>query len=89
MFAASTLTLPDLPVTILSDVSPDYQVMKPKKIGFHDVIQSLFKPAARMEVSRNFFANRAIDGWNNLPEEVIGASSTKAFTKKLRAVLLE
>ena len=49
----------------------------------------LFKPAVRKEVSHNFFANMVIDGWNNLPEEVIGASSTEAFTKKLRAVPLE
>ena len=47
----------------------------------------LFKPAVRKEVSQNFFANRVIDAWNNLPEEVIGASSTK-FTKKLRAIPL-
>ena len=34
------------------------------------------------------FANQAIDGWN-LEQPAIGASSNKAFTKKLRAVLLE
>ena len=49
----------------------------------------LFKPTVRKEVSRNFFANHAIDAWNNLPEEVVGATSTNSFIKKLRAVPLE
>ena len=49
----------------------------------------LFKPAVRKEVSRNFFANRVIENWNNLPAEVVNATSTKSFAKKMRAVPLE
>ena len=49
----------------------------------------LFKPAVRKEVSRNFFTNRVIENWNNLPAEVVNATSTKSFAKKMRAVPLE
>ena len=49
----------------------------------------LFKPAVRKEVSKKFFANRVIENWNNLPAEVVNATSTKSFVKKMRAVPLE
>ena len=46
----------------------------------------LFKPPAKTEVLRNFFAHRVIDAWNLLDDSIVVASTTASFARKLRAV---
>ena len=43
----------------------------------------LFKKRPRLLACQNFFSQRVVDNWNNLPNDVIVASSTPAFKKRL------
>jgi hypothetical protein len=45
---------------------------------------SLKRPPARLELRRNFFSNRVIKKWNNLPSEVKSANSVKQFKMAYR-----
>jgi len=38
---------------------------------------------------RNFYGNRIVDAWNNLPNTVVSAPSTDNFKRKLREVNLD
>ena len=42
---------------------------------------NLLKPKSRLEVRRNFFSCRVVDGWNNLPVGVKSAESVLEFKK--------
>ena len=43
----------------------------------------LGKRYARLDVRKYFFANRVVDTWNGLPEEVVSACSVNAFKNRL------
>ena len=43
----------------------------------------LGKRYARLDVRKYFFANRVVDMWNGLPEEVVSACSVNAFKNRL------
>jgi hypothetical protein len=45
--------------------------------------EKLFKPQARTQIRANFFSNRVITPWNNLPEDVIQSTSTNTFKNNL------
>ena len=42
----------------------------------------LSKPTSRLEVRKQFFSCRVVDGWNNLPDDVRGAVSVDDFKVK-------
>ena len=46
---------------------------------------NLFKPAARLELCRNFFSNRVITPWNNLPPHVKSAQTVNQFKARYDA----
>jgi len=43
----------------------------------------LFKPRFKLECGRFFFANRIVDEWNMLPEEVVSCTSVNCFKNKI------
>ena len=43
----------------------------------------LKKERCRLQVRQNFFSNRVVDLWNNLPASVVEAVSVNAFKNKL------
>ena len=43
----------------------------------------LFKKRARLNVRKNCFSNRVVDGWNALPESVVTAPSLNTFKSRL------
>ena len=43
----------------------------------------LKKRYSRLDVRKFFFANRVIDVWNSLPEDVVTACSVNAFKNRL------
>ena len=45
--------------------------------------KKLYKERCQKEVRRNFFRNRTITLWNDLPNKVIEALSIKSFEKRL------
>ena len=45
--------------------------------------KKLFKPRTRTRVRQNFFTQRVIQIWNNLPQEVVDAPSKGIFKRKL------
>ena len=45
--------------------------------------QKIFKRHSRTNIRKHSFANRIVDLWNNLPAEVIRATSTNSFKSKI------
>ena len=45
----------------------------------------LHKGHVRTEVTRNFFTSRVITPWNNLSQDIVGATSGTSFRNRLRA----
>ena len=45
--------------------------------------KKIFKERSRLEIRKNFFANRVTDLWNSLPEAVISAPSLNSFKNRL------
>ena len=43
----------------------------------------IFKKRYRLRVRGHFFSNRVVDGWNDLPTEVVTAPSLNAFKSRL------
>ena len=43
----------------------------------------LFKSYYRLNTRANFFTQRVINNWNNLPNEVVSANSIGSFKSKL------
>ncbi len=46
-----------------------------------------FKEHSRTEIRKNFFSNRVINSWNNLPHELVTAPSANSFKRKLSGLL--
>ena len=47
------------------------------------IIMKLFKSYHRLNIRANFFTQRVINNWNNLPNEVVLANSIGSFKSKL------
>ena len=43
----------------------------------------IYKVRSRGEIRRNFFNQRVVDHWNNLPQEIIAADSVNIFKSRL------
>ena len=43
----------------------------------------LFKCRSRLKIRANSFSNRAVDTWNNLPEQIVQAPSLNCFKSRL------
>jgi len=43
----------------------------------------IYKVRSRGEIRRNFFSQRVVDHWNNLPQEIIAADSVNIFKSRL------
>ncbi len=46
----------------------------------------LAKKSNRTDIAKNFFSNRVVNPWNNLPESVANAPSLSTFKKRLRSL---
>ena len=51
----------------------------PDNHGLRGHTQKLFQPRWRTTARKTFFTNRIINDWNNLPQEVIDATSVNMF----------
>ena len=47
----------------------------------HD--KKIFKQRPKSKIRKNFFTQRVVSLWNNLPAPVVGAPSVKSFEKRL------
>ena len=43
----------------------------------------LVKERSNLEIRRNYFSQRVVDEWNNLPASVVAVSSVVAFKNKI------
>ena len=43
----------------------------------------LFKSYARLNVRSNFFTQRVVNSWNNLPDEIVSSNTVGLFKAKL------
>ena len=50
---------------------------------------NLIKQSSSLETRKNFFSNRIVDSWNNLPDDMKHPSKPEVFKQKLRKMMLE
>ena len=50
---------------------------------------NLRQQAARLEIRRNFFSNRVIEAWNEVPSEIKNARTVQSFKRAYRAHRME
>jgi hypothetical protein len=50
---------------------------------------NLRQQAARLEIRRNFFSNRVIEGWNEVPSGIKNAGTVHSFKRVYRAHRME
>ena len=46
-------------------------------------LMKLFKPYSRLNVRSNFFTQRVVNHWNNLPKQVVSTNTVASFKAKL------
>ena len=49
----------------------------------------IYKKRSRLEVRRNFYSQRVVDGWNKLPNQVVTAPKINAFKARYGEHVLE
>lgn len=49
----------------------------------------LYVPQGRLDVRKNFFSNRVVDPWNNLPEAIVMSQSVETFKHRLDIHMLQ
>ena len=43
----------------------------------------IVKKSFRLDVTKNFFSNRVVDAWNELPQHVVDAETVNSFKARL------
>jgi hypothetical protein len=64
-----------------SDINPPLTLKTNRRTRGHS--KSLYKERANKETRKQFFRNRVVNFWNDLPETVVTAPSTKSFENRL------
>ena len=64
-------------------LNPDSLFIRPNRdLRGHEF--KLHRETVNTDIRKNFFTNRVIDKWNNLPAETVAAPREDTFKKKLR-----
>lgn len=70
----------DTSIEIIRDVHP----RNARVTRAHSDPLNLIRKSGRLELRRNFFTLRSIDGWNSLPKEIKSATSVNSFKNVLK-----